>query len=97
MKTKTKILAFVSLILSVIFIGTGFSIFVFANKINEHTDYAKGLMDDIDVNYKLDANAYTVYFFSFLLRNGPTIFMIIQGLQRSPWMIIYPSIAIRTT
>lgn len=64
MKTKTKILAFVSLILSVIFIGTGFSIFVFANKINEHTDYAKGLMDDIDVNYKLDANAYTVYFFS---------------------------------
>lgn len=64
MKSKAKILALVSLILSVIFIGTGFSIFVFVNKINEHTDYAKGLMDDIDVNYKLDANAYTVYFFS---------------------------------
>ena len=64
MKSKTKILAFVSLILSVIFVGTGFSVFVFTNKSNEHIDYAKGVMDDIDVNYKLDANAYTIYFFS---------------------------------
>ena len=64
MKSKTKILAFVSLILSVIFVGTGFSVFIFTNKSNEHIDYAKGVMDDIDVNYKLDANAYTIYFFS---------------------------------
>lgn len=95
MKSKAKILALVSLILSVIFIGTGFSIFVFVNKINEHTDYAKGLMDDIDVNYKLDANAYTVYF--SLLLSGLTIFMIIQGLQRSLLMTTCLSITTKTT
>lgn len=60
---KSKILVFLSFLFSIFFVGSAFSAYIFSERTNLHTDKAKGLMDDIDINYDLDANAYTVYFF----------------------------------
>lgn len=60
---KSKILVFLSFLFSIFFVGSAFSAYIFSEKTNLHTDKAKGLMDDIDINYELDANSYTVYFF----------------------------------
>lgn len=60
---KSKILVFLSFLFSIFFVGSAFSAYIFSEKTNLHTDKAEGLMDDIDINYELDANAYTVYFF----------------------------------
>ena len=60
---KSKILVFLSFLFSIFFVGSAFSAYIFFERTNLHTDKAKGLMDDIDINYDLDANAYTVYFF----------------------------------
>lgn len=60
---KSKILVFLSFFFSIFFVGSAFSAYIFSERTNLHTDKAKGLMDDIDINYELDANSYTVYFF----------------------------------
>ncbi len=60
---KSKILVFLSFLFSIFFVGSAFSAYIFSERTNLHTDKANGLMDDIDINYDLDANAYTVYFF----------------------------------
>lgn len=60
---KSKILVFLSFLFSIFFVGSAFSAYIFSERTNLHTDKAKGLMDDIDINYELDANSYTVYFF----------------------------------
>ena len=60
---QSKILVFLSFLFSIFFVGSAFSAYIFSERTNLHTDKAKGLMDDIDINYDLDANAYTVYFF----------------------------------
>lgn len=60
---KSKILVFLSFLFSIFFVGSAFSAYIFSERTNLHTDKANGLMDDIDINYELDANAYTVYFF----------------------------------
>ncbi len=66
MKTKSKIFLFLSLLCSIFFVGSAFSKFYFidGSKFGEHEDKVHGYMDDIQVNYQLDDNAYTVYFFS---------------------------------
>lgn len=65
MKLKSKLFIFLSFLLPIFLIGTAFSDFFFAqDKWDEHIDDTKGMMDDIDSNYSLDANAYTIYFFS---------------------------------
>lgn len=60
---KSKIFVFLSFLFSIFFVGSAFSAYIFSERTNLHTDKAEGLMDDILNNYKLDANAYTVYFF----------------------------------
>ncbi len=60
---KSKILIFLSFLFSIFFVGSAFSVYIFSERTNLHTDKAKGLMDDILTNYELDANSYTVYFF----------------------------------
>lgn len=60
---QSKILVFLSFLFSIFFVGSAFSAYIFSERTNLHTDKANGLMDDIDINYDLDANAYTVYFF----------------------------------
>lgn len=60
---KSKILVFLSFFFSIFFVGSAFSAYIFSERTNLHTDKANGLMDDIDINYELDANSYTVYFF----------------------------------
>lgn len=64
-KIKSKIFIFLSFLCAIFSIGTAFSSFFFlqGKKLDVHVDRSKGLMDDIDINYELDANAYTVYFF----------------------------------
>lgn len=66
MKIKSKIFLFLSIICSIFFVGSAFSKFYFidGSKFGEHEDKVHGYMDDIQVNYQLDDNAYTVYFFS---------------------------------
>ena len=60
---KSKTLVFLSFLFSIFFVGSAFSAYIFSERTNLHTDKANGLMDDIDINYELDANSYTVYFF----------------------------------
>lgn len=66
MKTKSKIFIFLSILCSIFFVGGAFSKFYFidGSEFGEHEDNVHGYMDDIQVNYQLDDNAYTVYFFS---------------------------------
>ena len=52
--------------MSFVLFGTAFSTFIFSDSdhVNEKSDDGEGFIDDINNNYTLDANSYTVYFFA---------------------------------
>lgn len=52
--------------MSFVLFGTAFSTFIFSDsdRVDEHRGNAEGFIDDINNNYTLDANSYTVYFFA---------------------------------
>ena len=101
---KSKILIFLSFLFSIFFVGSAFSVYIFSERTNLHTDKAEGLMDDIDINYELDANAYTVYFFpsskwanyisNYMSKNSKTLAQTInKGLSVNEYKSYVQSIA----
>lgn len=101
---KSKILVFLSFLFSIFFVGSAFSAYIFSEKTYLHTDKANGLMDDIDINYELDANAYTVYFFpsskwadyisNYMTKNSKTLAQTInEGLSVNQYKSYIQSIA----